>query len=85
MLFTESQIRGHAVDKINKNYMRCFKEGFLKLVSEEKVLDKIEEESLYKEFLSLSFPVNKVSQVIEKEFGETIDNNIFAETTRKNI
>ena len=63
--------------------MRCFKEGFLKLVYEEKILGKDEERMLYKDFLSLSFPVTKVIKVIEKEYGEELDQDKFIEETRK--
>ena len=82
LLLTESQIRTNNVEENNRNYKRIFKEGFLKLVHKDKELEREEEKNLYKEFLSLGFPIEKVLNVIKLEYGESIDQKKFTKETR---
>ena len=83
IFITEHQLKSNEINQVFEDYKRCFNEGFMPLLT--KYIGTIDDQdnSLFIDFIKLSFPPNKVINILNKFFGESLDKLQFVEQSRK--
>lgn len=83
IFITKNQYKSNNINHVYEDYKRCFNEGFVPLLTQYLGTINYSDQSLFIDFIKLSFPVNKVIKIINDFLNEPLDRIQFIEQSRK--